>query len=107
MIIRSMRPEEIDSVLILFEYYRSEAGIDDDIYDQDRVLNTVREFSIRNNLFFRIALVNQRPVGLVGGFLSPDPETELSACLQWRFVCGCWGPCSVCQAVWHRPVFLE
>jgi hypothetical protein len=82
-----MRPEEIDSVLILFEYYRSEAGIDDDIYDQDRVLNTVREFSIRNNLFFRIALVNQRPVGLVGGFLSPDPvERELTATIQFLYL---------------------
>ena len=50
MIIRSMRPEEIDSVLILFEYYRQAADIDDDRYDQDRVLNTVREYCIRDNL---------------------------------------------------------
>lgn len=87
MIIRSMRPEEIDSVLILFEYYRSEAGIDDEIYDQDRVLQTVREYAIRHNLMFRLALQGQRPVGLVGGFLSPDPvERELAATIQFLYL---------------------
>lgn len=82
-----MRPEEIDSVLILFEYYRQAADIDDDRYDQDRVLNTVREYCIRDNLFFRIALDNSRPVGLIGGFLSPDPvENEITATIQFLFL---------------------
>ena len=87
MIIRSMRPEEIDSVLTVFEYYREAAGIDDDEYDQDRVLGTVKEYCIRPNLFFRIALENNRPVGIIGGFLSPDPvERELTATIQFLFL---------------------
>jgi hypothetical protein len=87
MIIRPMRPDEIDSVLTLFEYYRVAANITEERYDQDRVLNTVREFAVRTNLFFRIALINSRPVGLIGGFLSPDPvEDELSATIQFLFL---------------------
>ena len=82
-----MRPDEIDSVLTLFEYYRVAANISEERYDQDRVLNTVREFAVRTNLFFRIALINSRPVGLIGGFLSPDPvEDELSATIQFLFL---------------------
>lgn len=87
MIVRSMRPEELDSVLTVFEYYRDSAGIDDDDYDQDRVLGTVKEYCIRPNLFFKIALDNNRPVGIVGGFLSPDPvERELTATIQFLFL---------------------
>lgn len=87
MIIRSMRPEEIDSVLIVFEYYRDAVGIDDQSYDSDRVLATIKEFAIRPNLFFKIALDNSRPVGIIGGFLSPDPvEREHTATIQFIFL---------------------
>lgn len=87
MIIRSMQTHEIDSVVTLFDYYREAAQIDDDHYDENRVIQTVREYCIRPNLFFRLALNGQRPVGVVGGFLSEDPiDTEITATIQFLYL---------------------
>lgn len=87
MIIRSMEPKELDSVLILFEYYRMAAGIDEERYDQDKVLKTIKEYCIRPNLFFRVAYNGQRPVGVIGGFLSDDPvEFQTAATIQFNFL---------------------
>ena len=87
LIIRPMEPNELDSVLILFEYYRAEADITEEKYSQDRVLKTVKEYSIRPNLFFRVAYAGLRPVGLIGGFLSQDPvEDEITATIQFNYI---------------------
>jgi hypothetical protein len=87
MIIRAMEPRELDSVLNLFNYYCEAADITEDKYDQDRARETVREYCIRPNLFFRIALNGQRPVGLIGGFLSQDPvESEVTATIQFLYL---------------------
>jgi hypothetical protein len=82
-----MDTKDIDSIINLFNYYRDDANIDPDLYDEDRVLTTVKEYNIRNNLFFRVAYTGLRPVGLIGGFLSPDPvERELSATIQFNYL---------------------
>ena len=87
MNLRSMRPEEIDSVIILFQYYRESVGISDDKYDENRLLETIREYCIRPMLFFKVAFQGQRPIGLVGGFLSQDPiESELNATIQFLYL---------------------
>lgn len=87
MIIRDMLTHEIDSVITLFDYYRVSALIDDEHYDENRVIKTVREYCIRPNLFFKIALNGQRPVGMIGGFLSEDPiDTEITATIQFLFL---------------------
>jgi hypothetical protein len=82
-----MEPREIDLVINLFNYYKDDAGISDDRYDQDRVLRTVREYNIRPNLFFRVAFNGQRPIGIIGGFISQDPiETETTATIQFNYL---------------------
>lgn len=87
LIIRPMETRELDSVLNLFNYYRDEADIDEEKYDQDRVLHTVKEYNIRPNLFFRVALSGLRPVGVIGGFLSEDPvESEITATIQFNYL---------------------
>lgn len=87
LIVRSMEPREIDLVINLFNYYKDDAGITDQKYDQDKVLKTVREYNIRPNLFFRVAYVGQRPVGIIGGFLSEDPiESEVTATIQFNYL---------------------
>jgi hypothetical protein len=87
MIIREMLPREFDVVLNLFNYYCEAADITEDKYDQDRARETVREYCIRPNLFFRIALNGQRPVGMIGGFLSQDPvETQVTATIQFLYL---------------------
>lgn len=87
MIIRAMEPRELDVVLNLFNYYCEAADISDEQYDQDRARETVREYCIRPNLFFRIAVNGQRPVGLIGGFISQDPvETQVTATIQFLYL---------------------
>ena len=87
MIIRPMQPDEIDSVVILFNYYRDATGIEDDRYSEDRVLQTIRTYTINWNLFFNVAYEGQRPVGLVGGFVSEDPvEGTRGANIQFCYL---------------------
>lgn len=82
-----MEEREIDSVLTLFEYYREDAGINEERYDENKVLKTVREYNIRPHLFFRVAFNGLRPIGLIGGFLSEDPvESELAATIQFNYL---------------------
>jgi len=87
MQIRPMEPHEIDSVLTLFNYYREAADISEERYSEDRARNTIREYCIRPNLFFRVAYIGQRPCGLIGGFLSEDPvDTERAATIQFLYL---------------------
>jgi hypothetical protein len=87
IIIRPMETYEIDSVINLFNYYKDEAGISDERFDQNRLLNTLRQYNIRPNLFFRIAVNGLRPVGVIGGFLSEDPvEAEITATIQFNYL---------------------
>lgn len=78
---------DIDAVINLFNYYRDDADIDPEKFSENRVLNTVKEYNIRPNLFFRVAYNGLRPVGLIGGFLSQDPvEDELTATIQFNYL---------------------
>ena len=87
MIIRPMEPNEIDLVVNLFNYYRAEADITEDRYDENKTLNTIREYCIRPNLFFHCAYNGRRPVGVIGGFLSEDPiDTERTATIQFNYL---------------------
>lgn len=87
MIIRPMETNEIDLVINLFNYYREEADITEERYDQDKVIKTVREYNIRPNLFFRVAFNGRRPIGIIGGFLSEDPiDTEITATIQFNYL---------------------
>jgi hypothetical protein len=82
-----MEQREIDSVITLFEYYREDAAIDEERYDENKVLKTIREYCIRPHLFFRVAFNGLRPVGMIGGFLSEDPiETEITATIQFNYL---------------------
>lgn len=87
MFIREMQTNEIDSVVNLFNYYKEEAGVNDLRYSENRVLNTVRQYCIKPNLFFRVAYNGQRPVGFIGGFISEDPvEDEMTATIQFNYL---------------------
>lgn len=87
MIIRNMLPEEIDSVAILFEYYREDALIRDEDYSPDRVLETIKTYCINWNLFFQVAYEGGRPIGLIGGFVSNDPiDGRACAAIQFCYM---------------------
>lgn len=91
MIIRPMNPQEIDSTLILFNYYRDEAietlpEIEEE-YDENAVLNTIRNYSIQYNHCWFNVYDNQRPVGFVAGYITEVPwsQTSLQANIQFIY----------------------
>jgi GNAT superfamily N-acetyltransferase len=87
MIIRKMLPEEIESVVTLFGYYREETLIPDETYDEQRLVQTIKNYTINWQLHFKIAFDGQRPVGVIGGFSSEDPvEKENSAAIQFCYL---------------------
>jgi hypothetical protein len=82
-----METTEIDLVINLFNYYRDEAGIPEERYDENKTIKTIREYCIRPNLFFHVAFIGRRPVGVIGGFLSEDPiDTEVTATIQFNYL---------------------
>jgi hypothetical protein len=87
MIIRQMEADEMDLIVNLFEYYKDEALIEDDEWQINRVVQTIKNYSVSWNLFFRIAYEGQRPVGVIGGFVSEDPITgERVAAIQFNYL---------------------
>lgn len=82
-----METNEVDLVVNLFNYYKDEANIAEEKYDENRVLATIREYAIRPHLFFRVAYNGLRPVGVIGGFVSEDPvDTDLAATIQFCYL---------------------
>lgn len=75
MIIRKMLPEELDSTVLLCKRYFDEAA--DSVpemaeeWDENSVIQTVRQFSIDYNYFWFNAYEGQRPVGFIAGFATP------------------------------------
>lgn len=77
MIVRKMHPQEFDVTVNLFGYYRDEAiesipQIADE-YDENSVIETIKEFSIQWNHCWFNAYDAQRPVGFIAGFITSKP----------------------------------
>jgi hypothetical protein len=82
-----MEISEMNSVINLFNYYKTAAQIPDSVWNEDRLLHTLREYNIRPNLFFQVAFNGLRPVGVIGGFLSEDPvESTVTATIQFNYL---------------------
>ena len=92
MIVRKMSPLDIDVTVNLFNYYRDEAvetipSIADE-YDEDAVLDTIRNYNIQYDQCWFNLYDNQRPVGFVAGYIVAKPwsKTSLIANLQFIYV---------------------
>lgn len=87
MIIRKMLPEELELVGLLMQYYRDEAGIADDDYNEEKALQSIKSYAINWNLFLRVAYEGTRPVGIIGGFLTESPVTnEVATGIQFLYL---------------------
>jgi len=77
MIVRPMLAHEMDNTIRLFQYYFDEAA--EAIpsmaseYDENSILETIREYSIHHTHCWFNAVEGQRPVGFVSGFISQAP----------------------------------
>jgi GNAT superfamily N-acetyltransferase len=73
MIVRKMRPEEMDITINLCGYYADEAKIPVEEYDTDAVLETIRNYSIHPEFIWYNAYDGTRPVGLIAGCITKAP----------------------------------
>ena len=87
MIIRRPRSDELDNIIIVMEYYRDEANLEDDDYDSNTMIETVREFLINPSHAWYCLYENQRMVGVVAGYLCPVPwNKKITANVQFLYV---------------------
>lgn len=90
MIVRQMQPYELDATMILFNYYRDEAieampKIADE-YDDSSMLETVRNYAIKNTAVWFNAYEGSRPVGFIAGALVPCPWNKKLVAAHISFV---------------------
>jgi hypothetical protein len=74
MIIRQIQPQEIDSIIILAEYFRDEHNLDN--FNSNKMLDTIREYTIQLTHSWLVAFDNQRPVGFIAGNINQLPWSE-------------------------------
>jgi hypothetical protein len=77
MIVRKMRPDDIDSVVNLYERYFTEAsevipGMAEE-WDENSVINTVRSYSAHWDHCWYVAEQGQRLIGFIAGYASETP----------------------------------
>ena len=80
MIVRKMRPEEIDVTINLCKYYANEASellpeIGEQ-FDTNSVINLIRGRTIDDSFFWFNAYEGQRPIGFVSGTMTTPQWNE-------------------------------
>jgi GNAT superfamily N-acetyltransferase len=90
MIVRQAQSRELDSTVILFNYYRDEAiesipRIADE-YDEDSMIATIRTYISNHEYIWLNAMEGQRPVGFIGGVLTPCPWNDQLIAAHISFV---------------------
>lgn len=87
MIIRPMRPDEMDLTVILMEYYRDEANLPDGEYDGDAMVESIRNLCINADSCWFNMYDGTRPVGLVAGYVVQLPwSRKLIAHVQFIYM---------------------
>lgn len=87
MVVRPPRADELDTTIILMEYYRDEANLPDGEYDSDAMAATVKNYMVHHDHCWFNLYDGQRPVGLVGGYIAQLPwSTKLIAHIQFLFI---------------------
>lgn len=87
LIIKPLRASEITDTVILVEYYRDEANLPEGEYDQDAVIESMKNFTINPNYFWVNGYDNGRPVGFIAGYLCPIPWSKhMTAHIQFIYM---------------------
>lgn len=76
MIIRKMHPQELAVTVNLCRYYADEAKIPDSEYDEDAVIETIRNYTIEPSQVWYNCYDGTRPVGLIAGGMTKMPWTN-------------------------------
>jgi GNAT superfamily N-acetyltransferase len=87
---KHLRPQDFDITMNLFHYYRDEA-IDslpyiEEEYDENTVIETIRDYAILETHCWLNLYEGQRPVGFVGGYLVNKPWNKNILIAHVQFV---------------------
>lgn len=87
MIVRKMLPTEMDVTVNLFKYYIDEANLSDDEWDENTLVEGIREFATQYQYCWLNAYEGQRPIGLIAGCLTkPIYSNKLEAHINYIFL---------------------
>ena len=92
MIVRQLQSHELDSTVVLFNYYKEEAieafPSRAHEYDENSIIETIRNLSIHHTSIWLNLYEGQRPVGFIAGALAPIPWNKnlSSAHIYFLFV---------------------
>jgi GNAT superfamily N-acetyltransferase len=80
MIVRQAQAHELDATVNLFNYYRDDAAekmpVILDEYDENSVINTIRNYFISYEHVWFNAYEGQRPVGFIAGSMGTVPWND-------------------------------
>lgn len=80
MIVKPLNPRDFDITMNLFHYYRDEAiesipKIEEE-YNENTVINTIRNYAIASDSCWFNIYEGQRPVGFVAGYMVAKPWND-------------------------------
>lgn len=67
MLVRPLRPQDMDNTMILMDYYREEMNLEDGEWDENSVIQSIRLYSSNAETCFLVAVEGQRVVGCCSG----------------------------------------
>jgi GNAT superfamily N-acetyltransferase len=87
MRIRRPRADELDNIAIVMEYYADEANLPEGEYNNDAMVETIREYLINPAHSWFCLYDGERMVGVCAGYLCAIPwSKKLIANVQFLFV---------------------
>jgi hypothetical protein len=87
MLVRNLRPLDINDLMILMNYYKDEINVSDEQWDENSLIQSVKRYASNAQYTFLVAIDNQRLVGLCAGtVVSEVYNTELKTLIQMFFL---------------------
>jgi len=75
MIVRNLRPDDMNAVMTLMNYYCDEINVGED-WDESKVIQTVRRYSSNVHHICLVAMEGQRAVGIALGSLVEESYND-------------------------------
>lgn len=90
MLVRPLRPADIDNVMILMNYYRDHMEIADDEWDEDSVIQSIKMFASNQQCVALVALEGYKIIGLLLGSVKKEFHNKkyLAAVQMFYFLPG-------------------
>ena len=87
MLVRNLRPQDIDLLLVMMSYYRDEVNISDEDWDENSVIQSIKFYATNLELTCLVAVENSRIVGcLLASMKKEFYNNNVSAAIQMLYL---------------------